>query len=130
MLRTGFGIFSDILPGSVADLVGINPPYVKTFQGGLLGRVGRHGDCARSAQQRSRCHRCGESEFQLPGFQQGQLSCASPLANPATCLPPVAITAVPDGKLHAPYFMEWSLGIEHQFGTQAACRRSTSALAP
>ena len=27
------------------------------------------------------------------------------------------MTAVPDGELHAPYFMEWSLGIEHQFGT-------------
>ncbi len=27
-------------PGSVADLVGINPPYSKTFQGGLLGTVG------------------------------------------------------------------------------------------
>ena len=26
------------------------------------------------------------------------------------------MTAVPNGKLHAPYFMEWSLGIEHQFG--------------
>ncbi|MGD0471148.1 MAG: hypothetical protein ABSA54_22460, partial [Terriglobales bacterium] len=26
----------------------------------------------------------------------------------------------PDGKLHAPYFMEWSLGIEHQFGTTAS----------
>jgi hypothetical protein len=32
-------------------------------------------------------------------------------------LPPVAITAVPDGKLHAPYFMEWSLGLEHELGT-------------
>ena len=40
MLRTGFGLFSDILPGSVADLVGVNPPYVQTFQGGLLGTVG------------------------------------------------------------------------------------------
>jgi hypothetical protein len=30
------------------------------------------------------------------------------------------MTAVPDGKLHAPYFMEWSLGIEHQFGTTAS----------
>ncbi len=40
VLRTGFGIFSDILPGSIADLVGINPPYVETFQGGLLGTVG------------------------------------------------------------------------------------------
>ena len=54
------------------------------------------------------------------GFPQGELSCASRQANPATCLPPVAITAVPDGKLHAPYFMEWSLGIEHQFGTTAS----------
>jgi hypothetical protein len=26
------------------------------------------------------------------------------------------MTAVPNGKLHAPYFMEWSLGLEHQFG--------------
>ena len=40
MLRAGFGIFSDILPGSVADLIGTNPPYDKTFQGGLLGTVG------------------------------------------------------------------------------------------
>jgi hypothetical protein len=40
VLRTGFGIFSDILPGSVADLIGANPPYDKTFQGGLLGTVG------------------------------------------------------------------------------------------
>ena len=40
ILRTGFGIFSDILPGSVADLIGTNPPYDKTFQGGLLGTVG------------------------------------------------------------------------------------------
>src|SRR5271165_2083743 len=40
MLRSGFGLFSDILPGSVADLIGTNPPYSKTFQGGLLGSVG------------------------------------------------------------------------------------------
>jgi hypothetical protein len=51
------------------------------------------------------------------GFAQGQPSCAFAQANPATCLPPVAITAVPDGELHAPYFMEWSLGLEHQWGT-------------
>ena len=40
VLRSGFGLFSDLLPGSVADLVGANPPYSKTFQGGLLGTVG------------------------------------------------------------------------------------------
>ena len=40
VLRTGFGLFSDLLPGSVVDLVGVNPPYSETFQGGLLGTVG------------------------------------------------------------------------------------------
>ena len=40
VLRAGFGLFSDILPGSVADAIGANPPYVRTFQGGLLGTVG------------------------------------------------------------------------------------------
>jgi hypothetical protein len=45
------------------------------------------------------------------GFPQGKSS-----------LPPVAITAIPDGKLHAPYFMEWSLGMEHQVGTTASLK--------
>jgi hypothetical protein len=33
VLRTGFGLFSDLLPGSIVDLVGVNPPYSQTFQG-------------------------------------------------------------------------------------------------
>jgi hypothetical protein len=32
----------------------------------------------------------------------------------------VALTAVPNGKLHAPYFIEWSFGIEHQLGSTAS----------
>ena len=116
VLRAGFGIFSDILPGSIADVVGVNPPNVKTFQGGLLGTVGGTAlvpgvpDSAIDAT-------VAANESFTSGFGQGQLSCASALANPTTCLPPVAITAVPDGKLHAPYFMEWSFGLEHQLGT-------------
>jgi hypothetical protein len=35
--RNGFGLFNDIRPGSVADIVATNPPYVRTFGGGLLG---------------------------------------------------------------------------------------------
>ena len=119
ILRSGFGLFSDILPGTVADLIGMNPPYVQTFQGGLLGTVGGTAiapgvpnsavDATISANQRF-----------TSGFAQGQLSCASPLASPVSCLPPVAITAVPNGELHAPYFMQWSLGIEHQIGATAS----------
>jgi hypothetical protein len=131
VLRSGFGLFSDILPGTVADLIGTNPPYVQNYAGGLLGTVGKPGaegcdsvfgctaiapavansavDATIAANQRF-----------LSGFAQGELSCASPISNPATCLPPVAMTAVPSGKLHAPYFIEWSLGIEHQIGTTAS----------
>ena len=115
VLRTGFGLFSDILPGSVADLVGTNPPYSKTFQGGLLGTVGGAAiapgvpnsaiDTAVNANQ----------AFNI-GFAKGELSCASPLANPSSCLQPISITAVPDGKLRAPYFMQWSFALEQELG--------------
>ena len=116
VLRTGFGLFSDLLPGSVVDLVGVNPPYSKTFQGGLLGTAGGSGiDSAIAAA-------VAANQTFTSGFAQGQLSCASPLSNPSTCLQPVAITAVPDGKLHAPYFMQWSFTLEQQLGTSANLR--------
>jgi len=116
ILRAGFGVFSDILPGTIADVVGVNPPYVKTFQGGLLGTVGGEAIAPGVPNSAIDSTVAANQTFSL-GFAQGQLSCASAQANPATCLPPVAIAAVPDGKLHAPYFMEWSLGLEHQLGT-------------
>ena len=121
VFRTGFGIFSDLLPGSVADAVGVNPPYVKTFQGGLLGTVGGTAIAPGVPNSAIDAVVAANQTFST-GFPQGQLSCASAQANPATCLPPVAITAVPDGMLHAPYFMEWSAGIEHQFGTTGSVR--------
>jgi len=121
VLRSGFGIFSDIMPGSIADVVGTNPPYDKTFQGGLLGTVGGTAIAPGVPNSAVDATVAANQRFGA-GFQQGQLSCASSLANAATCLPPVAITAVPSGELHAPYFMEWSLGIEHQFGTTASVK--------
>ena len=113
VLRTGFGLFSDILPGSVVDTVGTNPPYSKTFQGGLLGTVG--GTAIAPGVPNSAIDETSAANQQFnSGFAQGELSCASGLANPSSCLPPISITAVPDGKLHAPYFMQWSLALEHQ----------------
>jgi hypothetical protein len=108
VLRTGFGIFSDILPGTVADLIGTNPPYDKTFQGGVLGSVGGTAIAPGAPNSAVGAIVAANQTF-TSGFPQGQPS-----------LPPVAITAIPDGKLHAPYFMEWSLGVEHQFGTTAS----------
>jgi len=119
VLRTGFGVFSDILPGAIVDVVGVNPPYVKTFQGGLLGPVGGTAIAPGVPGSAVDATVAANQTFS-DGFAQGQLSCASAQSNPATCLPPVAITAVPDGKLHAPYFVEWSFGLEHQFGSTAS----------
>jgi hypothetical protein len=105
VLRTGFGIFSDILPGTVADLIGTNPPYDKAFQGGVLGSVGGTAIAPGAPNSVVGALVAANTTF-TSGFPQGLSS-----------LPPPAITAIPDGKLHAPYFMEWSLGMEHQFGT-------------
>jgi hypothetical protein len=121
VLRTGFGLFSDILPGSVADLIGVNPPYSKTFQGGLLGNVGG-AEIAPGVPNSAVDATIAANQTFSSGFAQGQLSCAASNTNPNTCLQPVAITAVPDGKLHAPYFMQWSLGLERQVGSAVNLR--------
>ena len=94
---------------------GPNPPYSKTFQGGLLGTVGGTA-IAPGVPNSAVDATVAANQIFNSGFAQGQLSCASPLSNPNTCLQPVAITAVPDGKLHAPYFMQWSFALEHQIG--------------
>jgi Carboxypeptidase regulatory-like domain len=121
LLRAGFGLFSDILPGTIVDVVGNNPPYVQSFEGGLLGTVGgtaiAPGVPGSTLTALSAAHQTFTS-----GFPSGLLSCASPLAAPANCLPPVNITAVPSGTLHAPYFMQWSFGLEHQFGQTSSLR--------
>lgn len=115
VVRAGFGLFSDLLPGSVADTIGANPPSVRTFQGGLLGTVGGTAIAPGAPNSAVDATLASNQAFGT-GFSRGWLSCASPQANRAACLPPVAMTAVPDGELHAPYFMEWSIGIERQFG--------------
>jgi hypothetical protein len=94
---------------------------VRTFQGGLLGTVGGLAiapDVANSAVDAT----AAANQAFGSGFAEGELSCASPQANPAACLPRVAMTAVPSGMLHAPYFMEWSLGIEEQLGSTGSVR--------
>ncbi|HLY19524.1 MAG TPA: carboxypeptidase regulatory-like domain-containing protein [Bryobacteraceae bacterium] len=125
VLRTGFGVFSDVLPGSVADLVGANPPYGNTFQGGLLGSAGGLAIAPGVPGSAIGATVAADQAF-LHGFQEGNLSCAAQpggaQANPAQCLPPVALNAVPDGRLRAPYFLQWSFGIEHQMGHSGSAR--------
>ena len=106
MLRAGFGLFSDLLPGSIADLIGTNPPYVRTFRAAcwepsaawISRRACRTAPWTRW-RRRTRASARAFRRARFPAHHRWQS---------AACLPPVAITAVPSGELHAPYFMEWS----------------------
>ncbi len=151
VLRSGFGLFSDLLPGSVADLAGANPPYVNTFQGGLLGTAGGTAIAPGVPNSAIDATAAANQNF-LNGFAQGELSCAASgnssgttepvaaglpqvssldggrsgpvplLSNPSACLPPVSMTAVPDGRLRAPYFIQWSFAVERQIGNTGSLR--------
>ena len=76
VLRSGFGLFSDLLPGSVADLAGANPPYVNTFQGGLLGTAGGTAIAPGVPNSAIDATAAANQNF-LNGFAQGELSCAA-----------------------------------------------------
>ena len=121
VIRAGFGVFSDILPGSVADLVASNPPNVNTFQGGLQGQAGGLAIAPGVPNSAIDATAAANQAF-LAGFANGQLSCASTQANPSTCLPRVGLTAVPDGTLRVPYFLQWSLALEQQLGNSGSLR--------
>ena len=121
VLRTGFGVFSDLLPGSIVDLIASNPPYINTFQGGLLGQAGGLAIAPGAPNSAVDATVAANRAF-LSGFQRGALSCASASADPKTCLPAVALAAVPDGQLRAPYFLQWSSGIERQLGNTGSLR--------
>jgi Carboxypeptidase regulatory-like domain len=115
VLRGGVGVFSDLLPGSVADLLGANPPYVNTFEGGLLGTVGGLA-IAPGVTNSAIDATAGANQRFLTGLRQGDLSCTSPLASQGACLPPVSLAVAPGGELREPLSMQWSFGLERQIG--------------
>jgi hypothetical protein len=122
VLRGGFGVFGDLLPaGSVIDAVSSNAPFVNTFQGGLLGQAGGFAIAAGVPHSAIDAAAAANTAF-LNGLRQGVLSCASALANPSTCLPPVSMTALPAGGLAIPYYLQWSAGVERQLAGSMTLR--------
>jgi hypothetical protein len=111
VVRAGFGVFSDLLPGQLGEITAMNPPYLNGFTGGLGGPVGGLGiapgvpgsaiDVLAAANQQA-----------LATFAS-QLSCRSPNAEPNNCVPPFRMFAVPD-HMKYPYFMQWSFGIQRE----------------
>ena len=135
VLRTGFGIFSDILPGTVADTVGFNPPYVKTFQGGLNGTVGGTSIApgvlnSAGADISAVDATVAANQAFTSGFAQGRLSCGSPQANPVSCLPPWPSRRSPTEPFTRPISWSGASGWSISSDQQEAFTRNTSARAP
>jgi hypothetical protein len=122
LLRAGFGVFGDLLPaGSLIDALAPNPPFVNTFEGGLLGPAGGLAIAPGVSGSAVDATAAANRAF-LSGFRNGELSCASTLANPNACLPPVAVTALPPGGLAVPYYLQWSAGVERELPNRMTVR--------
>ena len=94
---------------------------MNTFQGGLLGQAGGVAIAPGVPNSAVDATAAANQAF-LSGFRTGELSCASALANPSTCLPPVAVTALPPGGLAVPYYLQWSAGVERELPDRMTVR--------
>ena len=122
LLRVGFGVFGDLLPaGSLIDALAVNPPFVNTFQGGLLGQAGGVAIAPGASNSAVDATAAANQAF-LSGFHNGELSCASAQANPSACLPPVNGVALPPGGLAVPYYLQWSAGVERELPNRLTIR--------
>jgi hypothetical protein len=122
LLRAGFGVFGDLLPaGSLIDALAANPPFVNTFQGGLLGQAGGVAIAPGVSNSAVDATAAANQAF-LSGFRNGELSCASAQANPSACLPPVNAVALPPGGLAVPYYLQWSAGVERELPNRMTIR--------
>jgi len=115
ILRAGFGIFATTLGIVQAPTeVSQNAPLDPQFNGGLVGSAGGIGIAPGVPGSAVDAAVAANQKFQA-NFAAGALSCASSLSSPATCIPAVGFNAFP-ADLQYPYSMQWSLGVEHQFG--------------
>ncbi|MHB8735230.1 MAG: carboxypeptidase-like regulatory domain-containing protein [Terriglobales bacterium] len=115
LLKAGFGVFSDIFPASLTDSMATNPPYDPQFNAGFFGGAGGYAVAPGVPNSVVDAAVVANQQFQS-AFSSGGISCSSPTA-PANCIPQVNVTGLPNGRMQPPYFLQWSLALDHQFGT-------------
>ncbi len=113
VIRTGFGVFTDVFPGLVADSMSQNPPYYNSFNEGVFG-LDNGAAIAPGVPGSAYDAAVADNHSLLTAWSSGALSCASPNAT-SPCVPPVALNTLP-GHVKTPYSMQWSFGIQRQFG--------------
>jgi hypothetical protein len=112
VLRGGFGIFTDVFPGTIADTMLNNPPLTVQFQilGGLFGGPAMPLDPAAAGSYQNLAS--GANATFRSQFPAGGSAASMAAANPNFAVP--SFTTV-QGKLHYPTYDEWNLQIQHQF---------------
>ncbi|MGB6691642.1 MAG: TonB-dependent receptor [Terracidiphilus sp.] len=120
-LHAGGGVFDDIIPAQIADLEAANPPYAPVFVGGIHGQVGGVGIApsvpGSAVDATAEANRAFQKEFAA-----GAAPCAGLAAGSPVCPLAVNMNTFPTGTLKSPYFLEWSLGLERQFGSRGSLR--------
>jgi len=134
VIRAGGGVFSDIFPASVADGLLENPPNDNIFAAGspytgqpitaFYGIPGSGNGIAGDANNDALSNIASAQNIAITGFGNGLQSCYVTGLLPPNCLSPSSFTAVPRGTFKYPYFIEWNLGVEQQFGTNWAAKVS------
>jgi hypothetical protein len=114
-LHAGGGVFNDIIPAQIADLGATNAPYAPVFVGGINGQVGGIAIApsepgAPVTNSAVDATAAANRSFQT-AFSEGT---ATPYA--------VNLNTFPSGKLKTPYFLQWSLGLEHTLGSRGSLR--------
>jgi len=120
-LHAGGGIFNDIIPAQVADLGATNAPYAPVFVGGINGQVGGVGIAPGVPNSAVDATVQANQSFQSV-FDSGGAPCVGLAAGAATCPLAVNLNTFPSGLLKTPYFLQWSLGMEHELGTRGSLR--------
>lgn len=110
VVRGGFGLFTDVFPGTIADSMLFNPPNDISFTvfGGLLDP-----SLPGSGSQLA----AGDAAAFRSGFSSGA-SATSLTATHPSFAPPSFTT--PQTHVHYPTYEEWSLQVQRQFGHTTA----------
>jgi hypothetical protein len=119
--HAGGGVFNDIIPAQIADPEAANPPYAPVFVGGIHGQVGGTGIAPGITGSAVDATAEADRAFQS-AFASGVSPCAGATAGSPICPLAVNLNTFPSGKLKAPYFLEWSLGVERQLGSRGSLR--------
>jgi hypothetical protein len=109
-LHAGGGVFNDIIPAQVADLGATNPPYAPVFVGGINGQVGGIGIAP------------GAPGSAVDATVQANRSFQSAFRSNSPTPFAVDLNSFATGRLKTPYFLEWSLGLEHTLGARGSLR--------